>query len=55
MIIDTINSQIDGTELTTKQNKNAKKRQKKKEKAQKEKEENELLDKIKEENGNYIF
>lgn len=45
----------DSVELTAKQKKNAKKRQKKKEKAQKDKEENELLDKIKEENSNYVF
>jgi len=52
---DTINSQTDGTELTAKQKKNAKKRQKKKEKAQKEKEENELFEQMKEENSNYVF
>jgi hypothetical protein len=52
---DTINSQAEGTELTAKQKKNAKKRQKKKEKAKKEKEENELLEQMKEENSNYVF
>lgn len=57
---ETISSQTDSfsnqdTVLTAKQKKNAKKRLKKKEKAQKEREETELLEKMKEENGNYVF